>query len=102
MAALLAFLTLAVPLCTAAERHSMAANPIRKVVTMLQNMQAKVTEEGEKEQALYDKFMCYCKNSGGSLEQSIDEGKGKIASLTSKLEESGQKKGQTASDLKEH
>eukprot|EP00425_Heterocapsa_triquetra_P009464 CAMPEP_0195130618 /NCGR_PEP_ID=MMETSP0448-20130528/143541_1 /TAXON_ID=66468 /ORGANISM="Heterocapsa triquestra, Strain CCMP 448" /LENGTH=74 /DNA_ID=CAMNT_0040168535 /DNA_START=11 /DNA_END=232 /DNA_ORIENTATION=- len=39
------------------------ANPIRKVVTMLQNMQMKVTEEGEKEKELYNKFMCYCKTS---------------------------------------
>ena len=38
-----------------------AANPIRKVVTMLQNMQTKVTEEGKKEQDLFEKFMCYCK-----------------------------------------
>uniref|UniRef100_A0A7S0FDI9 Uncharacterized protein n=1 Tax=Pyrodinium bahamense TaxID=73915 RepID=A0A7S0FDI9_9DINO len=102
MAALLAFVVLAAPVCTAAERQLAAANPIRKVVTMLQDMKAKVTEEGEREQALYEKFMCYCKNSGGTLEQSIDDGKAKIASLTSALEESGQKKGQTAADLKEH
>ena len=103
-----------------------AANPIRKVVTMLQNMQAKVirdlkdavyisilrigylvpqmsvcvvfgrlailriegclnstppnsiilgipqvTEEGKKEQDLYDKFMCYCSKGDGELSKSI-------------------------------
>jgi len=29
------------------------ANPIRKVVTMLQNMQKQVTAEGEKQEALF-------------------------------------------------
>jgi len=38
------------------------ANPIRKVVGMLQAMQTKITAEGAKEQELFDKFMCYCKN----------------------------------------
>merc|ERR1712008_258086 len=47
------------------------ANPIRKVVTMLQSMQTKVQEEGEKELALYEKYMCYCKNAGGDLQASI-------------------------------
>ena len=41
----------------AAEEHA-AANPIRNVVTMLQTMQKKVEAEGEREQELFDKFMC--------------------------------------------
>ena len=36
----------------AAESSTAAANPIRKVVTLLQNMQHKVTEEGKLEQDL--------------------------------------------------
>ena len=36
------------------------ANPIRKVVNMLQGMQKKVQAEGERDEALFDKFMCYC------------------------------------------
>jgi hypothetical protein len=33
------------------------ANPIRKVVTMMQALQAKVEAEGEKEKELYDKYV---------------------------------------------
>ena len=29
---------------------------------MLQNLQKKVEAEAKKDQELYDKFMCYCKN----------------------------------------
>ena len=38
---------------------------------MLQAMQTKVLEEGKKEEGLYKKFTCYCKNNVGTLEKSI-------------------------------
>merc|ERR1719412_2673025 len=62
---------------------------------MLQEMQVKVSEEGEKEKALFDKFMCYCKTAGGDLEASIKAGKAKIISLEELL-----KTGEA--DLNEH
>jgi len=79
-----------------------AANPIRRVVTMLQEMQVKVAEEGEKEKALFDKFMCYCKTAGGDLEASIKEGNAKIASLEGLLKTGKEKMEQLEADLKEH
>jgi len=78
------------------------ANPIRRVVTMLQEMQVKVTEEGEKEKALFDKFMCYCKTAGGDLEASIKEGTAKIASLETLLKTGREQMAQLEADLKEH
>ena len=70
----------------AAEEHA-AANPIRKVVNMLQMMQKKVEAEGEKEQELFDKFMCYCKASGGDLAASIADAETKVSELPSAVEE---------------
>jgi len=78
------------------------ANPIRKVVNMLQAMQKKVTAEGEKEQALYDKFMCYCKNGGGDLSKSIGDANTKVPQLGSDIEEGIAKKKQLDEDLKQH
>jgi len=78
------------------------ANPIRRVVTMLQEMQVKVTEEGEKEKALFEKFMCYCKTAGGDLEASIKEGTAKIASLEELLKAGKEQMEQLEADLKEH
>jgi len=69
---------------------------------MLQNMQKSVTEEGEKEQELFDKFMCYCKTAGGDLEASIKEATAKIESLGAAIKSSAEKKTQTEGDLKEH
>merc|ERR1712129_280025 len=78
------------------------ANPIRKVVTMLQNMQARIQEEAKKEEALHDKFMCYCKTSGGELEAAIKEAKSKLGSLEAAIKSAEERKTQTEADLKEH
>lgn len=82
---------LAVVAATAAaeQRDSMvaAANPIRKVVTMLQMMQKKVEAEGERDKELFDKFMCYCKNAGGELQKSIADADTKLPRLASDIEE---------------
>jgi len=66
-------------------------NPIRKVVTLLQSMQAKVEAEGEREAALYEKFMCYCKTGQGDLAASISAAEDKVASLSSAIESGNSK-----------
>eukprot|EP00441_Pelagodinium_beii_P037384 CAMPEP_0197649250 /NCGR_PEP_ID=MMETSP1338-20131121/28240_1 /TAXON_ID=43686 ORGANISM="Pelagodinium beii, Strain RCC1491" /NCGR_SAMPLE_ID=MMETSP1338 /ASSEMBLY_ACC=CAM_ASM_000754 /LENGTH=681 /DNA_ID=CAMNT_0043223393 /DNA_START=75 /DNA_END=2117 /DNA_ORIENTATION=+ len=48
------------------------ANPIRKVVGMMQKMAEKIEAEGEKEAELYEKFECYCKSTSADLEKSIE------------------------------
>lgn len=86
-AKLLVFVALATgALSTGSHETQLAlANPIRKVVTMLQSMQAKVQEEGEKELALYDKYMCYCKTAGGDLKASIAGAEDSISELGNKI-----------------
>jgi len=86
----------------AAEDVASQANPIRKVVTLLQNLQKKVTAEGEKEKELYKKFMCYCKNGNSDTSTSISAAEAKIPSVTSDIEASEQKLAQTKADLKQH
>merc|ERR1719162_1566929 len=78
------------------------ANPIRKVVTMLQAMQKKVSAEGKKEQELYDKFMCYCKNGAGDLSASIASSNTKVPQLGSDIEASTAQLAQLKEDLKTH
>jgi len=78
------------------------ANPIRKVVTMLQQLQAKVEEEGKVAEDLYEKFMCYCKTAGGDLSTGIEAAKTKIPELESSIEEAVSQKAQLEKDLEEH
>merc|ERR1719411_390389 len=88
----------------AEQQHQAAqvsANPIRKVVTMLQTMAKKVTEEGEKADELYKKFMCYCKKSRGSLAASISAAEAKIPELKAKIKGAGDAEAQLEATLKE-
>ncbi|CAK0794492.1 unnamed protein product, partial [Prorocentrum cordatum] len=48
-----------------------AANPVRRVVSMLQSMQKKVEAEGDKEEEMYKRFSCYCKTGATDLSASI-------------------------------
>ena len=59
---------------------------MHKVVTVLQDMQKSVEQEGEKEKELFEKFMCYCNNGAGALDSAIETGKSQIEQLTSKIE----------------
>jgi len=77
-------------------------NPIRKVVTMLQDMQKSVEAEGKKEQDLFDKFMCYCSNGAGSLDAAIATGQSSIESLTSKVQSETALKSQLEQDVVQH
>jgi hypothetical protein len=89
-------------LTASAVDQTIAANPIRKVVSLLQNMEKKVNAEGEKEQKMYDKFMCYCKNAGGDLSKSIADADAKATSLPSEISEGEAKLKQLKEELKGH
>jgi len=86
-------LAIALPLVAfsgvSASQHELSSagrvNPIRRVVTLLQDMQAKVTTEGKKEEELYDKFRCYCKNGAGELQTSIGAADTKIPQVESAI-----------------
>ena len=61
----------AVPHHVAIASHA-KANPVRKIVTMLQRRQEKVLAKRKKEEDIYEKFMCYCEETteGGTDEKS--------------------------------
>merc|ERR1719510_874873 len=99
---LICLLAIAAPLTLHAAEQQHRDNPIRKVVTMLQGMQKKVEDEAKTELALFEKYMCYCKTSGGDLDAGIKEGENKIESLTAALKSGKEQKAQTEADLKEH
>merc|ERR1719281_137840 len=67
---------------------------------MLQSMQKKEAAEGEKEQDLFDKFMCYCKNGRGSLEASIESAKNTNEQLAASIKETDATLKQMKLDLK--
>jgi len=78
------------------------ANPIRKVVNMLQALKGKVEAEGEKEKELFDKYMCYCSGAGGDLAKSIADAEKRGPELTAEIEASTGKLAQLKEDVKAH
>jgi predicted nucleic acid-binding Zn-ribbon protein len=86
----------------AASQQQVSANPIRKVVTMLQAMQKKIAAEGEKEEELYEKFMCYCKTGASSLAKSIADAETKAPSLVADIEKGEAEVKQLKQDIKAH
>jgi len=81
----LALVAAALSLVHAAEEQN-SLNPVRKVVTLLQNMQKKVEEEGAREAELYKKFDCYCKTGRGDLSGSISAAETKVPAVSSDIE----------------
>jgi len=78
------------------------ANPIRKVVTLMQNMQKEVEAEGAKEKELYDKFMCYCSAGTSELETAIDKAAAAVEEFGAKLKAEEAEKSSTAQELIQH
>ena len=98
------YIALALPLAAARENAvtQHATNPIRKVVTLLQQMQNKVTAEGKKEKELFDKFMCYCTTGADDLAASINSADTKIPQVEAALKEGEATKLQLQADIKNH
>jgi len=78
------------------------ANPIRKVVTLLQKMQKKVGEEVATADDLYSKYMCYCKSNGEELAASIEAAEAKLPEDAASIKASTSQKEQLESDLDSH
>jgi len=78
------------------------ANPIRKVVTLLQQMAKKIEKEADEEKELYDKFMCYCKNGAADLTAAISDSQAQVPAVQSDIEESQSNSAKLKQDLKRH
>merc|ERR1719428_1697598 len=86
----------------AAAKTEAGANPIRKVVTMLQMMMKKIEAEGKKETELHDKYMCYCETSETTLSDSIEEANTKIPQLESDIKEATETKVKLEGEIESH
>jgi len=90
------------PTLAARTKVKFSANPIRRVVNMLQMMQKKVEAQGEKEDELFEKFLCYCKTTQGELGKSIQDANDKIPQLESDIKASEESRAQLQSELAQH
>jgi regulator of replication initiation timing len=81
-------LSLAVtPSLAATTTAAVRENPIRKVVTLLQNLREEVETEGRKDKELFDKFMCYCTDNMDKLEKSVEVARADIGEFEATIKE---------------
>merc|ERR1719498_2406612 len=83
-----------------AAQMEMGKNPIRKVVTLMQNMQKEIEAEGEKEKELHEKFLCYCKSTDAT--KTNEDASAKIDELSAKLKAETAEKSQITQELADH
>jgi hypothetical protein len=74
-------------------------NPIRKVVTLLQNIQKKVEKEGKVAEDLFEKFMCECGKQSKELEGAISAAENKGSDVGAALEAGKDQAKQLKADL---
>jgi len=100
----MAFLTLSLffAVWSSVEAHSTEENPIRRIVSIMQNMQKEIEAEGEKEEEAFDKFMCYCDGNTDGMKASADAGSQKAAELSSQVEAKKAEKAQLEQELADH
>jgi len=80
----------------------LGANPIRKIVTLLQDMQKEIEAEGVKDKELYEKFMCFCSGGEEQLTKTIADAASTIETASGKLEEDKAQKAGLEGDLVKH
>merc|ERR1719387_2506407 len=62
----------------------------------------KIEAEQKKEQALYDKFMCYCETGDKDLSSAIEEANTKIPQLESDIKSAVEEKARLETELEAH
>merc|ERR1719240_667209 len=77
-------------------------NPIRKIVTLMQDMQKEIEEEGAKEKVLYDKFMCFCDNGAADPLKTANDAMAANKAGIAQLESDTAEKTQLEADIKQH
>merc|ERR1719379_2997614 len=97
-----------------AAQSGLRTNPVSKVVQLLGSLEAKITKDGEAEQAAYEEYAAWCKDGAKDLNYEIKTAEGDIedlqatiskadsdaAAASSKIEELSGDTTQNAADLK--
>jgi hypothetical protein len=79
-----------------------SANPIRKIVGLMQDMIKEIDAEAAKEKVLFDKFMCFCTGGTADLEKTVLDAKTSIKTLTARSGEFSSEKETLVQDIASH
>lgn len=101
--AVLAFAVSGLTSATSAEAQmETGKNPMRRIITMLQDMQKELEREGEAEKEIFEKAMCVCETGEGELQTAIEEATAAIQETSSKIEADTAEKTQLTQEIADH
>merc|ERR1719473_653069 len=80
----------------------MEANPMRRIITMLQDMTKEVEREGEAEKELFEKALCACEGGEKELDKTIVDSQAGIEEWTSKVESGKAESAQLTQEVADH
>merc|ERR1719335_1591246 len=92
------------PAAVVSSRVSVATseNPMRRIITMLQDMAKEVAREGEIEKEIFDKALCACEGGDKDLQKVIDDSTVAIEETTSKIESETAEQAQLTQEIADH
>merc|ERR1719456_1421069 len=61
--------------------------PVTKVINLLKDMQKQLEKEGEEDEEVYDKLMCWCETNDKEKTQAIADGEQQITDLSASIDE---------------
>merc|ERR1719473_1408517 len=80
----------------------MEANPMRRIITMLQDMSKEVEREGEAEKEIFEKALCACEGGEKGLDKTIVDSQAGIEEWTAKTESAKAESAQLTQEVAEH
>merc|ERR1719506_3642189 len=77
-------------------------NPMRRIISMLQDMAKEVEREGEVEKELFDKALCACEGGEAELDKTIADSQAGIEEWTAKTESGKAESAQLTQEVADH
>merc|ERR1719456_1580773 len=77
-------------------------NPMRRIITMLQDMQKEVEREGEAEKEIFEKALCACEGGEKELDKTIADSEAAIEEWTAKVEGGNAESAQLTQEVADH
>jgi len=74
-------------------------SPIKKVVTLIEEMKSNVEKEGKEDLKAYDEYKCWCDSNGAEKKDAIEYATETIADLEAYLEEAAGKEGELKTEI---
>merc|ERR1719420_89508 len=90
------------PVLAGRAKVAASENPMRRIITMLQDMAKEVEREGKAEKEIFEKALCACEGGEEELDKTIADSEAAIEEWTSKTESGKAESAQLTQEVADH